>query len=185
MNKDKAHKDTALGLMVIILGLIIVGLTLWWLFTHIKQEVAASLLVGVLTATAAIWTARSTKLRDRELQIQAQQSTRREEVATRFMENFWNIAQNNFKSEEIKEKYMKDTLKDFMINGSLWLSDETLKIFVEYRLAAQSGAGSNTIAKYLAKLMLGFRSDLGHKNKNLTEKDMLDVFINDTDSVFK
>lgn len=144
-----------------------------------------TLVVAVITVGATLWTARTTKLRDRELQIQAQQSVRREAVITRFMESFWELAQNKSWSNKEKEAYIKQTLKDFMINGSMWLSDNTVKTFVDYRLTAQRGATDEETVRYLARLMLSFRSDLGHSNKNLSEKDMLDVFLNYTDTIFR
>jgi len=182
--KQNSKQQIFLGLVLLLVVAALGGALVWFVFS-LPKELAVTLTVGVLTVIATLWTTRSTKLKDRELQIQAQQAIRREEVATRFMESFWELVQNKNWSDKEKENHIKNTLKDFMVNGSLWLSDETVKTFVDYRLAAQRGASDSETIIYLARLMLAFRKDLGHTNKNLSEKDMLDVFLNDTDAIFK
>jgi len=177
--------SVVLGVFILIVATLLAGWFLWWFMSDLSKELIVTLVTAVLTIIGALWVNRTTKLKDRELQIQAQQAEKREKVVTNFMSNFWLLVQGDFKSEAAREKHTKKIISDIMINGSLWLSDKTLKEFVEFRLGAQRGEDVSVTGLRIARLMLAFREDLGHKNKGLSEKDMLDVFINDTDKMLE
>lgn len=184
-NGNTSKASLALGVVLLTAA---IALTLWflfWLLSGLSKELVITLVTAVLTIGGAVWVNRDTKLRDRDLQIQAQQASKREKIVSDFIRNFWILLQDEFKSEEERNEHSRKTISDIMINGSVWLSDGTLKKFVEFRLGAQRGDDANTTTLRIARLMLAFREDLGHKNKGLSEKDMLDIFINDTDVFFK
>ncbi len=184
MARVKPSKAQIMLGLVVSLGLLVLALLflrwLWQSFGADLKHLNVTLVVAVLTVGGSVWVARSTKLKDRELQIQAQQAQRKEEVCSKFMSDIWAVTQDPDKAKDLN--FVRDMLRSAMVNGSLWWSDNTLKAFVEFRRSAV--ADSQNVLKAAARVILCMRTDLGHKNKGLSEKDMLDVFLKDTEELF-
>jgi hypothetical protein len=189
---DTAKKQYIFGFIVIAAIVALLVLLLHWLWHNLSKELLVTLVVAATTVVGSVWTARSTKLKDRELQtqaqqaqsalqIQAQQAEKREDVCKKFMSDLWIVTQEP--SKAVDQEFVRQMMKDVMVGGLMWWSDQTVKKFVEFRRMTVSDSQKSLII--VAQIILSMRSDLGHKNNGLTEKDVLDVFLQDTDELFK
>ena len=61
-----------------------------------------------------------------------------------------------------------------------WASDEVLVAWSRFKRNAISGSGVETVFDF-EKVLLAIRHDYGHKGKNVSEGDLLGLFINDID----
>lgn len=178
---QSSKKQTAIGFVLIVLLAFLVFLLLHWLWRNLSRELLVTLVVAVITVVGSVWTARSTKLKDRELQIQAQQAERREAVCTKFMSDLWCVTQDPEKATD--KEFVSEMMKSVMVGGLLWWGDQTVKSYVDFRRVAVKD--SQKILRAAAGVILSMRADLGHKNDGLTEKDVLDVFLQGTEELFK
>lgn len=173
-------RQTLIGLVLVVILLLLLFTIVHWLWHVLSRQYFVTLVVAILGVGGSVWTARSTKLKDRELQIQAQQAEKREGVCRTFMSNIWSVTQHTDKAKD--QDFVEAMMKDIMVNGLLWWSDRTVKSFVDFRRLSERDQQRTLV--YAARIILSIRTDLGHKNDGLTEKDVLDVFLTGTDALF-
>ncbi len=67
---------------------------------------------------------------------------------------------------------------------TIWGSDELVEAYYKFRMAslrqgAPGAQDSQEVLVALTDLMLAVRRDLGHKNKNISRRRILGLFVND------
>ncbi len=87
------------------------------------------------------------------------------------------------------EKEMLGFMSDFNQRIMVWGSDDVLAAWVKWRRAATSEANVKAdpmkVMLLYEQLILTIRHDLGHRNKNLGQGDVLALFVNDIDQALK
>lgn len=175
--------------VVQIVAFVVIGVLLYflwsvgvWLGDYIKQvkpENAVTLIVGSITVVVTVSINLWVKYLERKNTIELSLRQAREQVYNRYVTIFQTALNNNtqFNAEEIVILN-----KDIVLQAS----DKTLKLLGKFRMDAINGKdyGKERLRQY-ANIILSMRSDLGYKNKDLKEIDVLRHFINDADTYFK
>lgn len=151
------------------------------IFADLNDNSKAAVLIAFITVVPSVFAVVYGRIKDRQLQINALQQDKHESIATQFMKGLWGVVHEELADDEEK---IKELFQSIMINGTLWFSDATLKKFVIWRELSQANVDGNENLKAIADLILALRKDLGHKNKNISQKDILSVFVNDLDENF-
>lgn len=122
-----------------------------------------------------------------------EEETRKQKIPA--YESFIDILFRYIKRNKTGEKISQEDLEKFMLDlnkkALLYFSDQTLKSFVNWRTESlkygndPEKKSTNNLIEVFAKLLLDFRKDIGHKNNNLKEMDILSVFINDLENLKK
>ena len=88
------------------------------------------------------------------------------------------------KGKPLSQSEMLRFFEDFVKKVTVWGSDDVVKAFGDFKRQApniQAGASPKEIIFLSEKLLFAIRRDLGHKNKNLKQGDLLSLFITDID----
>ena len=87
------------------------------------------------------------------------------------------------KGAPVSEAEILDFLQGFVEKITVWGSDDVLKAVIAFKsqasdVTAQDPAKSLFV---LENMLFAIRRDLGHKNKNLKQGDLLSLFVTDID----
>jgi hypothetical protein len=91
--------------------------------------------------------------------------------------------------EPLSEKDLIKHMSKFTESLILWGSEDVIKSYRDFRMffmqRKPNGPLSIEEVNLLENLLLTIRKDMGHKNKNFQQGDILSLFINDIDDVLK
>lgn len=187
--KTSEKISTALA-VALLFGLLALGIYLMKLLLSnldkINPNIIAAIIAGAITFTGYFVTRHLEKRKEIELQIREQKLPIYEE----FMGFFFKfVFDEDFKKLGADEKDA-ETL-NFMVKFSqksiMWFSDESLKSFIEWKrmsskLASQQNVDHTYQLVLFEKMLIAFRKDVGHSNKNITTGDLLSIFVTDIDN---
>ena len=165
------------------------GLALWFglplayrLLVSLTQEVAVSLVVGVLTVGALLWRRASEVKEQREAHIRDQKVP----VYEGFLRFWFKMLYQGGKgkqapNQQVLNQHMVDSVPGFVF----WASDDVIRQWNELRRSMAAADESRGIEKLfeLEDLMLAMRADLGHDNAKLQRGDLLGLWVNDIHTV--
>ena len=154
----------------------------------INANVLVALIAGTVTITGYFITRYLEKRKLIEQQIREQKIPVYEE----FMEFFFKLFKNTKDKKNIDSKELEDFFWKMHEKSILWLSDKTFKSYINWKntsskfadLKNKSQEENMEMLLLFEQLLLDFRKDIGHKNKNLESGDLLSLFINDWE-IFK
>lgn len=150
--------------------------------TSSNSNIIVALIAGIITVTGYFITRYLEKRKIVEQQIREQKLPIYEE----FLDFFFKMMHRN-KSDKLSDQELKKFVIGFSKKGIIWLSDDTLKAYVNWRDKATTLGKEGILSKEdnirslleFEKLLLAFRKDIGHKNLNLRKGDILSIFVND------
>jgi hypothetical protein len=167
-----------------------IALLAYYLFTNLQKEIAAVIVAGTLSVLSLIITRHLEKRSEIEKDIR-QRKTEVYEGLIKYMfkEFFFSKKLGDSRSVD-EQKKLVQTLQNIHVDMLIWGSDEVLAQWIKYhRTIAQAGP---TVSPWdllvksimpLGDLLLAFRKDIGHNNKDLSNVDIMRMFINDIDDV--
>ena len=152
----------------------------------IDPNIFIAIIAGAVTITGYFITRYLERKKLIEQQIRDQKLPTYEEFLDFMFEIFNSTKTEKPSSQEDLQKFFWK----FNKKAILWLSDRTLKSYIEWRnslvqFSKKSNSNESDNAKTLVafeKLLLDFRKDIGHDNKNFETGNILSMFINDWDS---
>jgi hypothetical protein len=110
-------------------------------------------------------------------------------VYNKWMDFFFDLMfKEKFGEVPLTEQEMAKFFSDFTKQIIIWGSDDFLKLFYEYKKLLQSPEYSGKLEDTFLlteKILYAIRVDLGHKNKNLQEGDILTLFITDAETLLQ
>ncbi len=135
-------------------------------------------ILAILTPIAfIIWQTQKIKKAEIEFKIYEQRRGANEELLTMIFDSIKDIQDPKRKdavAANLKEQYPKIAKELMRIS-----SEDVLKTYSDMMKAAR--AGEPTVTRYLGDLFLHMRKDLGIKDKDLSNRRLLGVFITDID----
>lgn len=168
----------------IVLGLIIIGLLVyaayrvlsggWHAYKSLSDNTQIAIAVAFLSLVGTLGSLYYTKIKDRQLQIEAGHTAKKQKLYDDFMKDIIELIANPIKNED--EEFSLEMRKKFMSNSLLWANPKVLQGYHKFRIDAQAdGASEAQNMLDLASLFLAFREDLGLSNKNVNEQTMLEI----------
>lgn len=191
MNSKLSNSITVvLGFIVIIvIGYFVYKMTA--LIISKIDNLDANILVAILAAASTIIGFYITRYLERKKIIEQQIREQKLPIYGEFIDFMFKIFENT--KANSKEHISTEEMNKFFWNlnkkSILWLSDNTLKSYVTWKNSISNINESNE-NKELAgtkllldfeNLLLDFRKDIGHKNENIDQGDLLKMFVNDWD----
>ncbi|NOZ45958.1 MAG: hypothetical protein GXO79_04165 [Chlorobi bacterium] len=152
-------------------------------FSKINPNIVVAIIAGTVTITGYFITRYFEKKKIIEQQIREQKLPVYEE----FIDFLFSIFKQTKNNKQINDKKLEEFFWSMNKKSILWLSDKTLKSYVTWKKLTSSYADVENKTEYdnliimtsLENLLKDFREDIGHKNKNIVEGDILSLFIND------
>lgn len=174
-------------------GLIITGLLGFFIYksidllfeniSKINPNIVVAIIAGTVTITGYFITRYFEKKKIVEQQIREQKLPAYEE----FIDFLFSIFKQTKNNKQINDKKLEEFFWSMNKKSILWLSDKTLKSYVTWKKLISNYADvedktefdSLIIMSSLENLLKDFRVDIGHKNKDIVDGDILSLFIND------
>lgn len=176
---DADFKTLALGF--VLLFIIIAGVA--WIVVKIFGELQSvpwpfiGILLGVSSAISA-WVYQF------RIKIREEQREQKTKLYSRIIGFFFGIV--NSSKEEGQHHDLEEYGKKFFVEITpdliMWGSDDVVKYFRQFRIAAINQENMKLIMLF-EKILLSIRKDLGHSNKDISNgRFLLGLFINDIDT---
>lgn len=159
----------------------ILMITLLSYISSLNSEVAVSIIAAAATVIVSVISIVLGKIY--EVKYQVRQDIRQKKIP--IYEELINFMQRTFANERLKVKPSEEELWKFFLEWQqklmIWGSDAVLTDWIKWRrVTSKLNGGTESVFLY-EQLVFKIRQDLGHKNKNLKQGDVLSLFINDID----
>ena len=181
------------SLWVIISLAVLAGLV-WGLYTVLASLVAhlmtlnPNVAASVIAACATVLMATISVLLSKHFEIQKlvfkEHRDKKIPIYEDLISFFFRVMFQSKKGKPLSQSEMLRFFEDFVKKVTVWGSDDVVKAFGDFKRQApniQAGASPKEIIFLSEKLLFAIRRDLGHKNKNLKQGDLLSLFITDID----
>jgi uncharacterized membrane protein (DUF485 family) len=186
METQTTFKQVFLAVLVLVIFLILLmggAWATWKALMGLSPQVATAIVAGVATILVSVFSIIWSKLYERRKEIEQEQRQQKSPVYEEFLSLIFKVLLADKLGEgPVPEKELLKGMSAFAQKLMVWGSDEVLKEYSMWRrIAASSAAKENPVIHVFAieRLLLAIRKDVGHKNKNLRQGDLLAIFIND------
>ena len=173
------------GLLIILAGATVTVWTIWKTLTSVSPQVGTALVAGMATLLVSVFSVLWSKRVDREREIEQEQRQQKIPVYEDFLSLIFRIVfAEKLGENPVSEQEMLKIFRLFAQKLLVWGSDEVLKEYATWRrITTSSVAQENPVFHLFAieRLLFAIRKDVGHKNKNLKQGDLLSIFVNDID----
>lgn len=155
------------------------------------EKVNPNILVAIIGSTVTIIGYFISRYLEKKKLIEQQIREQKLPVYDEFVEFLFKILKDNKSNKKLSEKELIDLFYSLNKKSILWLSDNSLKAYKEWRIKTINLSDNNSenagveVMALLEKMLFEFRKDIGHKNQNLKSGDILSLFINDWDEYSK
>lgn len=155
------------------------------------EKVNPNILVAIIGSTVTIIGYFISRYLEKKKLIEQQIREQKLPVYDEFVEFLFKILKDNKSNKKLSEKELIDLFYSLNKKSILWLSDNSLKAYKEWRIITINLSDNNSenagveVMALLEKMLFEFRKDIGHKNQNLKSGDILSLFINDWDEYSK
>ncbi|WP_297868475.1 hypothetical protein [uncultured Flavobacterium sp.] len=149
------------------------------------EKVNPNILVAIIGSTVTIIGYFISRYLEKKKLIEQQIREQKLPVYDEFVEFLFKILKDNKSNKKLSEKELIDLFYSLNKKSILWLSDNSLKAYKEWRIKTINLSDNNSenagveVMALLEKMLFEFRKDIGHKNQNLKSGDILSLFIND------
>lgn len=155
--------------------------------TSLDSEIAVAIIAAAATGFVSVISIVLSKLYESRTLLQREHREKKipvYEELIKFMSRMFIGAKTG---NQPTEKELLQFMSDFTQRVMIWGSDNVLAVWVKWRRSSTGEGASKANPKKLMiiyeDLIFAIRKDLGHKNKGLTETDILALFINDIDKL--
>ena len=181
------------GLLQVIISLAVLAGLVWGLYTVLARLVAhlmtlnPNVAASIIAASATVLMATISVLLSKQLEIRTlvfkEHRDKKIPIYESLIEFFYNAMFQTKKGTPVSESEMIDFLQGFVGKITVWGSDDVLKAVIAFKsqtpdVIAQDPAKSLFV---LENMLFVIRRDLGHKNKNMKQGDLLSLFVTDID----
>ena len=176
-------KDRIKHVLSIILGLIIIVLLIyagirvftggWHAYKTLSDNTQIAIAVALLSLLGTLGSLYYTKIKDRQLQIDACHTAKKQKLYNAYSKDIINLIADPEKGSD--ETFGQRMRIRFMSDSLLWSNPKVLQTYRKFRLDAQQPNSEIQIVYDIASLFLAFREDLGLSNKNINEQTILEI----------
>ncbi|WP_293060088.1 hypothetical protein [Okeania sp. SIO2B3] len=164
-----------------IVGLAILGVIAWFLFSEISKAPWPFIAILVAALGALI-----TVTSNLNIQIRNEQIPKKVEVYDKVINFFFDsiFAKKMNGNEKTPEELAKE-IYDMTPDLILWASDDVLNLYIKLKQISRSDTenSSDNPIKLFSSMLLAMRKDLGHQNNQLNEKNILGIFVIDIENL--
>lgn len=167
----------------IILGFIIIALVIyagirvltggWHAYKSLSDNTQIAIAVALLSLLGTLSSLYYTKIKDRQLQIEASHTAKKQKLYNAYSKDIINLMADPEKGND--ETFSQRMRIRFMSDSLLWSNPKVLQTYHKFRLDAQQPNSENQIVYDIASLFLAFREDLGLKNKGMNQQTILEI----------
>ncbi len=182
-------KRLALTVFSLAIALSFLGFVAWvtWkAFVLISSQVAATVIVGIITASASVVAVIKAKQAEHRRDIENELRKQKAPIYEEFSSFLFKILMSAKTDEPVSEKEMLEFIVNFNRRLIVWGADSVIKewsIFKSLHEGSNSQPAMTLVA--IERILYAIRADMGHKNKGLGQGDLLAIFINDVHSYLK
>ena len=195
----KTMKTKINQILSVLLGLILFAAILYGAFifiraamrilTSLDSDIAVAIIAAAATVFVSVLSIVLGKAYESRTLIQKEHREKKIPVYEDLIKFMFRILMGVKTGDQPTEKEIIDFMSHFTQRIMVWGSDDVLAAWVKWRRAAidEQDLKKNPIKLMLLyeDLILTIRRDLGHKNKNIGEGDVLALFVNDIDQHLK
>ncbi len=168
-------------------GILYFGYRLIAYFISKIDSIDANILIALIAGTVTITGYFITRYLERKKIIEQQIREQKIPVYEEFIEFFFKLFRDSKEKTEIDTNELNDFMWRMNKKSILWLSDKTFKSYVTWKNTSvkfadsvnKSEAENVKMLQLFEQLLLDFREDIGHDNKNIQKGDLLSLFITD------
>jgi len=176
-SKIKSISSIIIGLIIILTGTYAayrVTIGGWHAYKSLSENAQIAIAVAFLSLIGTLGSLYYTKIKDRQLQIDASHSEKKQNLYNEFVKEIFELIADPTKGDD--DEYSLEMRKKFISNSLLWSNPKVLEVYHRFRTNAQKEDTTEAQSTYdLASLFLAFREDLGLGNKNINEKTILEI----------
>lgn len=172
-----------LGLVLVVV-LVYVAVTVLRGLGGILQSLDSSVAAAIIAAVVSVISIALAKGYESVLLIQKEHRERKIPVYEELLKFMSRAMMAEKLGDTLDESEVRAFMLDFNQRFMVWGSDDVLAAWVRWRRAAVREGTADPVELILLyeQLILAIRRDLGHKNKNIKQRDILALFINDIDN---
>lgn len=176
-------KNYQIFLSVFLIILIVIFLFIAILFL---ADLSKEFIVSVVTAIGGyfgfLYTARKTKEKEIEARLFPPKAGVYGDIFTLIKDLFVNNKKSNL-SEKAQKRFEEELAKKLMeikTNLLIWGSEDTISCYLDIDNSADVAKTDTYVyMNKWAKLYYNMRKDLGHKDKNLSPKDLMSIYLDE------
>lgn len=167
--------------VIITLTILSFGSWLTWKgFASLSSQVAATLVVGLITASASIFAVIKSKQAEHRRDIENDLRKQKAPIYEEFSSFLFKVLMASKTGEAISEEETLQFVVDFNRKLIVWGEDNVIREWSNFkRLHEVSDSPPILTVIAIEKILYAIRADMGHKNKGLGQGDLLAIFIND------
>ena len=180
-------------LLLGLISLAVLAGLVWGLYTVLARLVAhlmtlsPNVAASIIAASATVLVATLSVLLAKRLEIRTlifkEHRDKKIPIYESLIKFFFDAMFKAKKGAPVSEAEILDFLQGFVEKITVWGSDDVLKAVIAFKsqapdVIAQDPAKSLFV---LENMLFAIRRDLGHKNKNLKQGDLLSLFVTDID----
>ncbi len=182
-------KQRALAFVSLIIGFAIIGFTAWFIwkaFASLSSQVAATVIVGILTASASIFAVLKSKQAEHRRDIEQELRKQKAPIYEEFSSFLFKILMSTKTGKEVSEEEMLQFIVDFNRRLIVWGADSVIKEWSNFK-QLHEGTDYPPVMNLIVieRILYAIRTDMGHKNKGMGQGDLLSIFINDAHTYLK
>jgi hypothetical protein len=181
--RQSKWKRITLTIVVLIITLAVLGFASWLIWkavASLSSQVAATLIVGIITASASIFAVIKSKHAEHRRDIENDLRKQKAPIYEEFSSFLFKVLMTSKTGEVVKEEEMLQFIMDFNRKLIVWGEDNVIKEWSNFkRLHEVSDSPPVMTVIAIERILYAIRADMGHKNKGLGQGDLLAIFIND------
>ncbi len=196
MANQTAAKSTPKQMIIAVFILLVlgalVGLLIWGIVRVLQtfdKSVSAAIIASIATVLVSVSSLIGSRYFDRKREIEQEHRKQKQPIYEEFMQVLFKLFLGSKPGMvPVSQGELTASLSGFTQKLIIWGSDEVIREFAAFRrqtmvLAANQGNIPEMVKSFIAfeKLLYAIRVDMGHKNKDLKQGDVLALFINDFD----
>lgn len=176
--KEKIKQALSITIGLIIIALIIyAGIRVltggWHAYKSLSDNTQIAIAVALLSLLGTLGSLYYTKIKDRQLQIEASHTAKKQKLYNAYSKDIINLIADPEKGND--ETFSQRMRIRFMSDSLLWSNPKVLQTYHKFRLDAQQPDSESQIIYDIASLFLAFREDLGLSNKDINEQTILEI----------
>lgn len=183
LTRQTKGKQFALATFSLAVTLILLGLVIWitWrAFTFLSSQVAATVIVGLITGSASVFAVIKAKQAEHRRDIENELRKQKAPIYEEFSSFLFKILMSSQTANPVSQEEMLQFVVNFNRRLIVWGADSVIKewsVFKSLHEVGNSPPAMTLIA--IERILYAIRADMGHKNKGLGQGDLLAIFIND------
>lgn len=175
-------KRIALIAISFIITLVLLGSVSWLIwkaFASLSSQVAATVIVGIITASASVFVVIKSKQAEHRRDIENDLRKQKAPIYEEFSSFLFKILASAKTGEAVTEDEMFQFLVDFNRKLIVWGADNVIKEWSNFKRVSETDNPPVMNLLVIEKILYAIRADMGHKNKGMGQGDLLAIFIND------